>query len=129
LGAVDRGTSYSFTVQKIREEKNSAGEPIAVLKLAPGNFFIRVFFGPMYLYVNMKTFELVSFEGKTALRRKKGGDYEELVARTLYHYQIDRLKIDAADCATGTGADGTPGAGMKCSVPGTSETPSSSSLK
>ena len=89
VAVLDRRESYTFTMKKIRDEKTIDGEQVMVLQMAPVSFIVKALVDPMSFYVKPRTGELYAFEGKSALRRKNGDQYQELKVRTAYEYKIN----------------------------------------
>ena len=89
VAVLDRREAFSFTIKKIRDEKSADGEPVMVLQMAPGSIFVKALVDPMYFYVRPKTGEMFAFEGKSALRRKEGDKYKEMVVRAAYEYKVN----------------------------------------
>lgn len=84
----ERHTSYTFRFSKEPDQKDAAGNPLLVLKMKATSFFVATQVEPMFFYVNRKTNELEGFDGRSPLRRPKGGkkgqELEELDAKIAY---------------------------------------------
>lgn len=120
MAVLDRGRSYEFEVKKVRTEKLANSETVVVLELKATSFFVRAMVDPMYFHLDPTNFELNSFEGKTSLRLKDGSTYKDLIARTVYHYNVNRFKpTHAALLNTGKPCDSeaTLLNPTKCAVP------------
>jgi hypothetical protein len=87
MAVLDRRDSFSFNIQKVREEKGVDGEPIQVLLMSPASFLVKAAVDPMYFYVKPKNSEMFAFEGESGLRRKVGNAYEKMKVRTAYDYR------------------------------------------
>jgi hypothetical protein len=87
MAVLDRRDSFTFNIQKIREEKSVDGEPIQVLLMSPASFLVKAAVDPMYFYVRPKNSEMFAFEGESGLRRKVGNAYEKMKVRTAYDYR------------------------------------------
>jgi hypothetical protein len=87
MAVLDRRDSFTFNIQKIREEKSVDGEPIQVLLMSPASFLVKAAVDPMYFYVKPKNSEMFAFEGESGLRRKVGTAYEKMKVRTAYDYR------------------------------------------
>jgi hypothetical protein len=56
----------------------------------------------MRFYLKPGTGELFAFEGKSALKRKKGDGYEDLKVNTVYDYKVNSYRKTVAvkkDCS------------------------------
>jgi len=87
MAVLDRRDSFTFNIQKIREEKSVDGEPIQVLLMSPASFLVKAAVDPMFFYVRPKNSEMFAFEGESGLRRKVGAAYEKMKVRTAYDYR------------------------------------------
>ena len=118
VAVLDRQSAFSFVIKKVREEKTLSGEPVLVLQMSPTSIFVKAVVDPMYFYMKPQTGEMYAFEGKSALRRKEGEKYKEMIARTAYEYTINHYKpgtnAEGANCSD----DLTKPNSMKCSIPG-----------
>ena len=97
VAVVDRREAFSFVIKKVREEKTASGEDVLVLQMAPTSIIVRAVVDPMYFYLKPKSGELYGFEGKSALRRKEGDKYKELIVKTSYQYNVNQLKSGSND--------------------------------
>jgi hypothetical protein len=80
---------------------------VMVLQMAPTSLIVKALVDPMYFYVKAKTGEMYAFEGKSALRRKDGDKYKELVVRSEYQYNVNQFRV--ADASGGVTAAKFPG--------------------
>jgi hypothetical protein len=107
VAVMDRRESFTFKIKKYREEKAADGEEVMVLQMAPTSLIVKALVDPMYFYVKAKTGEMYAFEGKSALRRKDGDKYKELVVRSEYQYNVNQFRV--ADASGGVTAAKFPG--------------------
>lgn len=115
VAVLDRRESFSFVMRKIRNEIAIDGAQVMVLEMAPASFIVKALVDPMYFYVKPGKGELFAFEGRSALRRKQGGQYKEMKVRTAYEYKVNRYPGAEAGrgCEPGLPFQGEAG---KCEV-------------
>ena len=89
IAVLDRRESFTFIMKKIRDDKSASGENILVMQMAPSSIIVRALVDPMYFYVYPKTGEMFAYEGKSALRKKEGDKYKELVVVAAYDYKVN----------------------------------------
>jgi hypothetical protein len=127
VAVLDRRESFTFYMKKYREEKAADGEDVMVLQMAPGSLIVKALVDPLYFYVKKKSGEMYAFEGKSALRRKDGDKYKELVVRSSYQYNINQFKVAIAPKfgAEGCSEEMMKSGEAKCTVPGAEKNSSS----
>jgi hypothetical protein len=115
VAVLDRRESFSFVMKKIRNEIAVDGSQIMVLEMAPASLIVKALVDSMYFYVKPKSGELFAFEGRSALRRKQGGQYKEMKVRTAYDYKVNRMSGTrvSKNCEPGILI---PGQAEKCEV-------------
>ncbi len=95
VAVMDRQEAFSFNIKKVRTEKALNGDEIMVLEMSPGSIIVKALVDPMYFYIRVKTGEMFAFEGKSALRRKEGEKYKDLIVKAAYEYKVNQLKVAA----------------------------------
>ena len=120
VAVLDRRESFTFIMKKIREDKAINGETVLVMQMAPNSIIVKALVDPMYFYVYPKTGEMFAYEGKSALRKKEGDKYKELVVRAAYDYKVNSWANSAQSTAPAASCDPAqfmdkPGA-TKCEV-------------
>jgi len=119
VAVFDRLDSYTFNIQKVREDKTVDGEPTQILEMSPASIIVSAVVKPMYFYVKSKSGELFAFEGESGLRKKVGDSWEKLQVRSEYEYKnyapvtapVAQKECDSSEIFDGK----TP---MKCEVKG-----------
>jgi hypothetical protein len=104
VAVLDRRESFTFYMKKVREEKAADGETIMVLEMTPSSLIVKAFVDKMLFYVRPKTGEMFAFEGKSALKRKEGEKYKDMVVNTSYEYKknaFNQPTCDALEAAIG----------------------------
>jgi hypothetical protein len=102
VAVLDRRDSFSFVMRKSRTGKTAQGEDFLVLEMVPVSLIVKAVVDPMYFYLKPASGELYAFEGKSALKRKRGEKYEDLKVQTAYEYQVNSYRKTAAvakDCS------------------------------
>jgi hypothetical protein len=96
VAVLDRRDSFSFVMRKLKTGKTVSGEDYLVLEMAPVSFIVKAVVDPMRFYLKPGIGELFAFEGKSALKRKKGDGYEDLKVQTVYDYKVNSYRKTAA---------------------------------
>jgi hypothetical protein len=102
VAVLDRRDSFSFVMRKLKTGKTVGGDDYLVLEMAPVSFIVKAVVDPMRFYLKPGTGELFAFEGKSALKRKKGDGYEDLKVQTVYDYKVNSYRKVVAvkkDCS------------------------------
>ena len=102
VAVLDRRDSFSFVMRKLKSGKTVSGEDFVVLEMAPVSLIVKAVVDPMRFYLKPATGELFAFEGKSALKRKKGDSYEDLKVQTVYDYKVNSYRKTVAvkkDCS------------------------------
>ncbi len=102
VAVLDRRDSFSFVMRRVKSGKTVAGEDFVVLEMAPVSLIVKAVVDPMQFYLKPATGELFAFEGKSALKRKKGDSYEDLKVQTVYDYKVNSYRKTVAvkkDCS------------------------------
>jgi hypothetical protein len=102
VAVLDRRDSFSFVMRKLKSGKTVSGEDFVVLEMAPVSLIVKAVVDPMRFYLKPATGELFAFEGKSALKRKKGDSYEDLKVQTVYDYKVNSYRKAVAvkkDCS------------------------------
>jgi hypothetical protein len=96
MAVLDRRDSFTFVMKKIRSGKTIDGQDFIVLEMTPVSLIVKAVVDPMQFYLKPATGELYAFEGKSALKRKKGDSYEDLKVKTVYEYKVNSFRKTAA---------------------------------
>ncbi len=102
VAVLDRRDSFSFMMRKLKVGKTVNGEDYLVLEMSPVSIIVKAVVDPMRFYLKPGTGELFAFEGKSALKRKKGDGYEDLKVNTVYDYKVNSYRKTVAvkkDCS------------------------------
>ena len=98
----ERRDSFSFVMRKLNAGKTVGGEDFITLEMVPVSLIVKAVVDPMRFFLKPGTGELFAFEGKSALKRKKGDSYEDLKVQTVYEYKVNSYRKTAAvkkDCS------------------------------
>jgi hypothetical protein len=113
VAVLDRRESFTFYMKKLREEKSLDGKTIMVLEMTPGSIIVKAFVDKMLFYVRPEAGEMFAFEGKSALRRKEGEKYKDMLVNTAYEYKINAFNNVSTTAAKKDDCDFTA---TKCEV-------------